>query len=167
MYATKVSSGVTAHVKSWNIIFSTEDNKIEEYVEFSIPSIFPGMDDYSDNITIYNNGEHLAHVSYEIVEAEILGVNYRIDGTTLTSDMLENTLARDFPFSITLDISNKELTSGTGVSIFSINVKWPYESGNDALDTYWGVKSYEYSSNNPDKDSIKLNIKISAIQPEQ
>lgn len=166
VYATKVSSGVTAHVRAWNIMFSANDNMIEEFVEFTIPTIEPGMDDYTDSITAYNKGEHSATVSYEIVSAEILGVEYRVDGTTLTSDMLENKLTSDFPFKITMAISNEYMEQENGMSTFSINVSWPYESGDDAVDTYWGVKSYEYNSNNPDADSIKLNIKISAIQPD-
>lgn len=166
VYATKVSSGVTAHVRAWNIMFSANDNMIEEFVEFTIPTIEPGMDDYTDSITAYNKGEHSATVSYEIVSAEILGVAYRVDGTTLTSDMLENKLASDFPFKITMAISNEYMDPENGMSTFSINVSWPYESGDDAVDTYWGVKSYEYTSNNPDADSIKLSIKISAVQPD-
>jgi len=165
VYATKVSSGVNAHVKAWNIMFTAEDNMIEEYVQFNIPNLYPGMDDYSDSITAYNKGEHVANVDYEIVSAEILGVLYTVDGTAITSDMLENMLAANYPFSITMDISNKVMDPTSGVSTFSIHVNWPYEAGNDALDTYWGNESYEFTANNPDKDSIVLNIKISAIQP--
>lgn len=167
VYATKVSSGVTAHVRTWNILFSANDNMIEEYVEFSIPSIYPGMEDYADSITAYNTGEHYARVSYEVVSAEILGVRYIVDDNTLTSQMLENTLASDFPFSITMGVSNTDIAPEMGVSIFNISVKWPYESGNDEADTYWGMKSYDFSDKNPDKAGIKLNIKISAVQPEE
>jgi hypothetical protein len=166
VYATKVSSGVTAHVRAWNVMFTAKDNQIEEFVEFTIPIIEPGMDDYSDSITAYNKGEHVATVTYEIVSAEILGVTYGVDGTTLTSDMLENKLASDFPFKITMGISNEYMDPENGMSTFSIYVSWPYESGNDEVDTYWGMKSYEYTTNNPEEDSIKLNIKISAIQPD-
>lgn len=166
VYATKVSTGVTAHVKTWNILFSSKDNQIEEEVQFSIPSIYPGMDDYTDSIVAYNNGEHTAVVNYKITEATVLGVNYRVDDNILTSDMLENILADDFPFKITMNVSNNEIEPGSGTSTFSLSVVWPYESGDDELDTYWGIKSYEYSNNNPDKDSIILKIKVSAVQPD-
>lgn len=164
LYATQVSTGVTAHVKSWNVSFTSNNNNIDEYIQFVIPSIYPGMETFSDNIQAFNRGEHSATISYEIVEAKILGVSYRVDGSTLTSNMLTNKLANDFPFSIKLDLSDDKIDAAYGVATFSIEVAWPYESGNDEEDTYWGNKSYEYSLNNPSADSIVLNIKISAKQ---
>lgn len=164
LYATEVSTGVKAHVKAWNVLFTSNDNTIEEYVQFVIPSIYPGMETFQDSIKAFNRGEHGAKINYEIVEAKILGVSYRVDGVTLTSDMLANKLAGDFPFSINLELSNDMMNASSGVSTFSIDVSWPYESGDDSVDTYWGNKSYEYSSNNPGEDSIVLNIKISAVQ---
>lgn len=164
IYATKVSGGITAHIESWNIRFSTEDNYIEEYVSFSIPNIVPGMETYTDSIKAYNLGEHQATINYELVSARILGTRFTIDGTTLTSDMLINKLASNYPFKITFNLSNDNLTSSSGVSTFTLQVDWPYESGNDEVDTYWGSESYKYSSNNPDSPSIEITVKISAIQ---
>lgn len=164
IYATKVSAGITTHIETWNILFTNEDNAISEYVNFVIPNLVPGMEDYTASVSAYNLGEHSATISYEIVSVKILGVNYTVDGTTLTSSMLENRLYNDYPFKIQFDLSNEVVTATTGRSTFSINVSWPYESGNDELDTYWGAQSFTYSSNNPGEPSIEMTVKISAIQ---
>lgn len=164
IYATKISAGITAHIEAWNILFTTEDNAISEYVSFTIPDLYPGMDDYTDSITAYNLGERSATVSFEIVSVKILGVIYTIDGTTLTSSMMVNKLASDYPFRITMSLSNETVSPSTGRTTFTLSTVWPYESGNDSLDTYWGSKSYEFSSNNPTSPSIEITVRISAIQ---
>ena len=164
LYATKVSVGITAHIEAWNILFTNENNEISELINFEIPNLYPGMEDYNDSIEIINLGERNASVEYEIVRVSILGVNYNIDGTTLTSDQMVNNLASDYPFKINISLENSTIEAGSGRTTFSLSTVWPYESGDDELDTYWGSKSYEFSSNNPDTPSIQIEIKISASQ---
>ena len=41
---------------------------------------------------------------------------------------------------------------------------WEYESGNDEADTYWGTKAYDFHEQYKDKNSIELNLVISAVQ---
>lgn len=164
IYATKISAGITTHIEAWNILFTSEDNSISEYVNFVIPNLYPGMDNYSDDITAYNLGERTANVHFEIVSVKILGVTYLIDGTSLTSDQMRNKLAGDYPFSITMSLTNETVTPNTGFTKFTLAVVWPYESGNDAQDTYWGTQSYTYTANNPGQPSIEMTIKITAIQ---
>ncbi len=165
IYATKVSTGIDAHIKTWNILFSTNDNQIEEYVEFNIPSVYPGMENFSDSITAFNRGEHTATLSYEIESAFLLGITYT-KSDILTSAMIEDRLANDFPFKITFLAENVVMDAQTGVSTFTVSVKWAYESGNDAADTYWGNLSYDFNEDYPDTPNIMLIVKITAIQPD-
>ena len=162
IYATKVSAGITAHIDMWNIVFTTEDNQISETVNFVIPHLYPGMDDFEDSISAYNMGEKEAIISYEIMSVKILGVNYDVSNQTQIITKLQN----DFPFHITFDLTNEELGTSVGSSTFSVSCIWPYESGNDTLDTYWGNQSYTYTSNNPNLPSIELTVKIQAVQNE-
>ncbi len=164
VYATKIQTGITAHIEAWNILFTAEDNQISEYVSFTIPDMYPGMPDYSDGITAYNLGDRQADIYFEVVSAKILGVNYTVDEVSLTSPMLINRLAYDYPFKVILGLSSESLTPNSGRTNFTLNVNWPYESGNDELDTIWGKKAFDFNSNNPDSPSIELVIKISAIQ---
>ena len=164
IYATKVATGITAHIEAWHIMFTNEDNTVEEYINFYIPNLYPGMDDFNDSITAYNLGERSAEISYEIVSARILNTNYYVDGSSYTSAQMENILANNFPFKTTFNLTNTNISSSYGNTTFSINVTWPFESNNDSLDTYWGNQAYIYSSNNPGEPSIELVVKISAIQ---
>ena len=164
VYATKVATGITAHIEAWNIMFTNQDNSVEEYINFYIPNLYPGMEDFNDSITAYNLGERSAEISYEIVSARILSTNYNIDGLSYTSAQMENILANNFPFKTTFNLENTNISSSYGNTTFSVNVTWPFESNNDALDTYWGNQAYTYSSNNPGVPSIELVVKVSAIQ---
>ena len=164
IYATKISAGITAHIEGWNILFTANDNAISETVNFVIPNLYPGMTDYSDSISAYNLGEKNATISFEILSVTILGVTYTIDGTTLTSSMMVNKLASDYPFEILLSLSSQNLTPTSGSTTFAIDVSWPYESGNDALDTMWGNQAYTYMNNNPGANCIEISVRISAIQ---
>ena len=164
IYATKISAGIEGHVVSWNILFTNEDNEISEYVNFTIPNLVPGMDDYTDYVQAYNLGESAATISYEIISATILGTTYTVDGTTLTRAQLANMLSGSYPFTIDFTLTNSYVSPSSGISRFTIDVSWPYESGNDDLDTYWGQRAYTYNSNNPGSPSITITVKISAVQ---
>ena len=164
IYATKVATGITAHIEAWNILFTNEDNTLEEYINFYIPNLYPGMEDFGDSITAYNLGERNADISYEIVSARVLNVTYNIEGGSYSSAQVESILANNYPFHTTFSLANSTISSSSGNTTFSINVTWPFESNNDSLDTYWGNQAYTYASNNPDSPSIEILVKISAVQ---
>ena len=90
--------------------------------------------------------------------------NYVVDGEVITSEGLINSLANDYPFIIDIGVSNLEVTPNGGEEQFYIRVNWAYESGDDALDTYWGNQAYDYHLANPDAPVISLRIKISVVQ---
>ena len=51
-----------------------------------------------------------------------------------------------------------------GKDNIKFNFTWPFESGDDELDTKWGYKAYQYKEENPDSKSIILIIKVTATQ---
>lgn len=164
VYATKVDSGINAHVRAWNVNFRVGDNQIVEYINFDVSDIYPGMTTYTDSVKVSNVGESSATLSYEIVSVSILGEDYIVDENgVITSDNLINSLINDYPFKISINASNPVIAPNTEES-FNLTVSWPFESGDDDIDTYWGTKAYDYHELNPDTPSIKLNLKISATQ---
>lgn len=166
IYATKVSTGITAHIEAWSIKFTSEDNNITEQVQFKIDRVFPGMPDDTKEITVYNMGDKIANVSYKITSAKILGELYEVD-EILTSEILENRLANDFPFKIVFTLQEGQIGPNSGFTNFNVKVSWAFESGQDELDTLWGNKAYVFASNNPGKSSIELNVLVSAIQQQE
>ncbi len=160
IYATKVSAGITAHIETWDVRFLTEDNQISETINIVISNLYPGMPDFSESITAYNQGEKQASISYQVTNVKILGVSY----DTTSNATIINRLATEFPFHITFNLDNQVLSASNGTSTFTVGCTWPFDSGNDVDDTYWGKRSYTFSSNNPDQPSIELTVVISAIQ---
>ena len=177
IYATKIDNDVSVHVRSWNVMFQAGENQITEDIPLVIDSIYPGMDDYLYEIDAYNNSEVSAILSYEILEANIMGTQYmttigraalgeEANQDDITSDELEDILENNFPFSISISTSNSIINLGDGKETYSISVIWPYEQSDDETDTYWGTRAAYFKESNPTLPSISLKIKIIITQNE-
>ena len=175
IYATRINTDVSVHVRAWNITFESGDTQIANEVDIDVESVYPGMEDYEYEITAYNRSEVDATLSYQILSARILDQEYTsveqkndlglpILEDDLTSAQLESKLANDFPFSITITTSNNTIELGNGSETFALNVVWPYESNDDETDTLWGVNAYNYKQSNPSNPSIALRIRIIITQ---
>lgn len=175
IYATKVDSNISVHVKAWNIVFQAGENEVVNTININVGDIYPGMDDYSYSVEAYNYSEVAADLHYTILEARILNDRYvTIEGraeyneqvlpTDLTSQALENKLLNDYPFAISFDASNDTLSVGNGYETCTLSVVWPYENNQDQLDTYWGMQAYNYKESNPSTSSIAIKIKITITQ---
>ncbi len=179
VYSNKVSSSIDAHVRAWNVLFQSGETVLSDYYNVNISEVYPGMGNYVDNLTIANESEIAASITYNILEARIFDEEYvteegRIDNheqvqqDDMTSAELETMLATDYPFTITFSLSQANLSEiindVTSSSIFTVNVQWPFESGDDEEDTYWGNKAYEYATDYPLEPSITLRVKIYVSQ---
>ena len=50
IYATRVSTDITAHVSSWNVEFVGDDGEITTNLLVSIGRIYPGMDRFEKTV---------------------------------------------------------------------------------------------------------------------
>lgn len=162
VYNTKVDNSINTSVKAWRIAFENNDSDATHYLEFNIDNIYPGMKDYSNYINITNEGETDAAIVYEIQELKILEKTY--NNEDYTQEELNKMINEDYPFKITFNVDKDNLEALNGKGIFTVNVTWPYESGNDELDTLWGDKSYTYKQNNPDNPGIVIKLKLTVSQ---
>lgn len=163
IYSNKVSNNITTGVKSWKINFKQDGVDIVNNVEFKIDSIYPGMPDYTNSLSITNIGETAANISYEVEEIKILDEFYNSDMYSSTD--LINRLKDNYPFKMNFSINNQEVGTGQ-TSEFTFSLVWPYESGHDEADTYWGKKSAAFKEQYPDKEQIVIKVKIIAGQKE-
>ena len=163
IYSNKVSNNITTGVKSWKINFKQDGVDIVNNVEFKIDSIYPGMSDYTNSLSITNIGETAANISYEVEEIKILDEFYNSDMYSSTD--LINRLKDNYPFKMNFSINNQEVRTGQ-TSEFTFSLVWPYESGHDEADTYWGKKSASFKEQYPDKEQIAIKVKIIAGQKE-
>lgn len=162
IYATKVSSGISAHITSWNVRFRAGEEEITTNVVFEVDKIYPGMEPQRKTLTAYNEGEMKAILEYEVKEIRILGDTYKVN-ETFTQEQLINKL-QEYPFKLTFAIDNTNLNAENGSADFDISLIWEFESGDDNLDTYWGEKAYEYNKEHPNTSSIYVEAIVSASQ---
>jgi hypothetical protein len=54
IYATRINTDVSVHVRAWNITFESGDTEIANEVDIDVESVYPGMEDYEYEITAYN-----------------------------------------------------------------------------------------------------------------
>lgn len=167
VYSTKVNMEISAHVSSWNIQFVSDNQEITTDVEIKIDRIFPGMEGekkFEKVIEVKNNGEKSAVLSYNIQEITIMGEKYSVEGENAKTEDEIKEILNSYPFKIKIEVDDSQLQNNTGNGKVTIGLEWPFESGNDELDTYWGNKAYEYYSVNPDKNSVELKVILNASQ---
>lgn len=164
IYATKVSSGISAHITSWNVKFRAGEKEVTTNVVFEVDKIYPGMEPQMKTLTAYNVGEMKALLKYNIRTIRILDETYTVS-ETFTQDKLIEKL-NEYPFKLTFAIDNTNLDEENGSADFDIKLVWNFESGDDALDTKWGEMAYEYNKNHPSSSSIYVEVDVSATQHE-
>lgn len=175
IYATKIDSSISVHVKSWNVVFEAGENQVTDNISINVGDIHPGMEDYEYSISAYNQSEVSANLSYKILEARILDTTYiteegrgergeEIEEGDLTSIELEEKLYNDYPFQIALNTTGTTIAMENGQEDFTLDVTWPYENNNDEEDTTWGIAAYNFKESNPTLSSITLRVKITITQ---
>ena len=178
IYVNTISNDVDVHVKAWRIDFTDGNTPVTDYVDVVVDEVYPGMTTYSKPIDAHNYSDLGASVAFEILSAEIMGTEYvteegkrdlgeELDGSEMTSAELEEKLEEDYPFKITFTISSNTIAAEGGIATYTISINWPYESGDDALDTYWGNQAYQYKQDFPGSPCINLKIKIIITQDEE
>lgn len=163
IYATRVSSELSVHISSWNVEFSVGEDETITNIVIAVERIYPGMETVNDNITVNNKGEVKAELDYDIASLKVMDEFYEV-GENITSEQLEAKMKNDYPFKISVSMDDTQLAEGTGQGSFTVTVEWPFESGNDELDTLWGNKAYEYYSVNPGEKSIEIELILKAQQ---
>ena len=165
VFVTKVSTGLTAHVTAWNFDFISEDESVSTEIVFDVDQIYPGMDDFSQVVTVKNNGELEGELTFEIKKMVVLGQIYE-QSETITAEDLMNMMKNDFPFEITVEVDGQDnnIISVGGETKVNIKLIWPFDSGNDELDTKWGEDAYEFYKNNPDGTSVHIELVLKVLQ---
>ena len=104
------------------------------------------------------------YVNYYLNKKKTAQVSGNKIGENITSDELEAKIKEKYPFKVDIVKDDEELVQSIGPGRFSVTIEWPFESGNDELDTLWGSKAYEYYSLNPGAKSVEIEITLIAEQ---
>ena len=164
VYATRVSLDLSVHVSSWNVEFVSGEEEITTNMEIVVDRIYPGMEDFERIIEVHNRGETPAVLTYEIESLQIMGETFEVsEESGLTSDDIQNMIS-EYPFKINIESGDNSVIQENEQGEYRITVTWPFESGDDELDTYWGNRAYEYYEENPDGEGIVLKLSLTATQ---
>ena len=132
VFVTRVDSSITARVRSWNVMFQVHDNNIASEVVFNVGEIYPGMTAYNDYASIINTGESAGEAFFTIKRVQIFDTIYTSDN--YSQGELIDILTAGYPFEIDISLTNNTVAPGH-TEYFNVDITWPYESGDDALDT--------------------------------
>ena len=177
VYVKEVHTDINVKVRAWNVVLTNSETEVVNNVNVDITSAYPGMEDFTNETKVYNQGESKADFIYTILTLNIFGneivtkEKVIADGGTPTaenpsSDELQNDLLEGtkYPFKIEFIVPNSVLEPLNGETAFNIKMTWAYESGNDELDTKWGANAYEYKKNNPDSPGLKITVRLKVTQ---
>ena len=163
VYSTRVQNTISAQIKAWSVAFEIGSSSAVSYVTIDVADIYPGMTTFNRSIRASNNGDTPATLSYEVLSVTLFGTTYTTN-QTLTSEQLAYSFSHDYPFKINVTLSTGIIGVGNHNESYNISVSWPYDSGDDEEDTYWGNLAYDYHTLHPDDPSISMEIKVLATQ---
>ena len=165
IFTSKVETGLGAKVKSWNIKFKNEDDTIAENVTFNIDDLYPGMNNFNQQVKIANDGDTNAIVTFMLTSVRILDTVYNVSSSMISDQLIEK-LQSEYPFEISLGL-DKDIVVPNSNAIFSVDVMWDFETNDDELDTYWGEQAYAYNHSHPGDASIQIDLTIKIDQEEE
>ena len=175
LYLTTVSSNITAHVEAWHVQFKVDDEIVEREFPVQIEHAFPGMTNQQKTITVINDGEKDADISFAIKSVRIFddvyvasdlietGDTVPAGAVRMTSAQLLTKIQNDYPFTLNITSSSGTVTAEHQGTL-TITFSWPYESGDDETDTEYGTTAYDFYEDNPTTEAIELVIKLIVTQ---
>ena len=189
IYVDTVSTKLQMHIKGWNFNMTNVDPD-NEFL-FQVEEVYPGMDPSSKTMTAQNLGETHSTVRCEFEQIRVFDDVYRVgqtytkpDGSTAeyTSDDLFD-LLNSYPFKTTIYFDTTQYigvpiqmdpSEGTNISEMDIKfeVTWDYEiagddaavAAQDAIDTEWGEKAYEFKKTNTSDYCVEVKLRVVAEQ---
>ncbi len=150
-YTKILNPAVDVNVSAWQVDFKDSTGVLGTSMQFEVGNFYPGMNDFTKTIEIFNLGDRPASIEYQIDELYILGQPYVIKSapeegdeqeTLYKSETIDETTGKKvikllndstkYPFEIILthsqeiNIASSENTNQNKGS-FEICFTWPYE----------------------------------------
>ena len=195
-YTKVINPTLNMHVASWDIEYYIGADKKTNPIGIEIPTLYPTMEEQTIIVDIYNNGETLIDLFYQIEAVSIIGTTYEIvqpgetntqenyislsepkletkaSGEQIYKGVITNDITK-FPFTIETELSAEVKpveTDGDGNELPGeayMKITTNWIGDNDELDSEWGYKVGEYFANNPTATSaISIVLSIDSYQAE-
>lgn len=142
-FSNSTNSNVALDVSAWHIKIGEDNNTT---LHFDVSNFSPGMDAYSREVEIVNDGDLDAKLEYNIKYLRIFNQEFTFDSNISSIKSLSHDYPFKFNFNKTSDIINSK-SSGK----FFVSITWPFDSLDNSKDTYWGEKAYLFQKEEVDK----------------
>ena len=77
-YSKVLNGNLNIHVAAWDMEYYIGDEKKENPIGITIPTLYPQMPEQTIKVDIKNNGEALVDIDYHIQSISIAGVDYEL-----------------------------------------------------------------------------------------
>lgn len=151
---TSIEIGVTA----WHIELRDGDEEISYELLVPIKEFYPGVDKYTKSIEILNKGDIDAEFSYSITKLRILEEEFEIENQV----ELHDKLAHEYPFLFNVEIDSNFIAAGESIML-NIVADWPFDSGDDVMDTKWGNDAYDFVTKEEQKKLEDPDYEIRSV----
>ena len=71
IYMDRINSDINVRVKSWNVSFTLDNQVMTDYINFAIDEMYPGMTPYQESLSVTNDGEMAANLTYEVISFKV------------------------------------------------------------------------------------------------
>ena len=184
-YSKVLNTHLDIHVAAWDMEYYIGDEKKENPIGIEFPTLYPQMSEETVTVDIFNRGEALVDLSYNIQAISIAGVSYElvkpgkqpstenyinISDPVLANDqetgelISEGEIINDttrFPF--TLKIEHSLQVAAKDKAYLKVTANWTGD--NDELDTKWGYTVGKYLMDNQDAISaMSITLSIDSYQ---
>lgn len=147
-FSNTINNQMNIGIGAWSIDIKNKDSNLTNSLNINLDSFYPGMEEYTDTITIYNKGDLDAKINYSINSLRIFD-----DEITASSlDELLTMLAENYPFTINFQSDSTLIKAGQSVN-FYISITWPLDSLDNSKDSEYGEKAYTFHQNEIKKNS--------------
>lgn len=137
-YTNTVTSNMNVNLKTWDIKITKNNTEVSNVFDITINNLSPGMTDFQEDYVIHNNGDIPAKITYNIKYFRLFNTE-----VTTTNGISFAQLARDYPFKLEFTHGSRYLAADS-TSNFGVSCTWPFDSGNDKLDTQYGQMAYNF-----------------------
>lgn len=158
-YSGLASVGTEVGIKAWYIEFEKDNEKLSNDIVISLADIYPGMETITETVNINNLGDSDAELKYSLVSARILD-DIKEVGNEVNSSDIETSLASDYPFHISINLSKQYVLAKGDSGTFEISISWPLDSQDDELDSLWGNRAYQFQQDELTKKELDTEYKL-------
>lgn len=137
-----IDNDMNIGIKAWQIDIDAGKNGDNNIIDISTNEFYPGGESTFKTVVLSNAGDLPAQVSYKLKKARILDIEFDANMQEYVLDIL----TENYPFTINFSLSDTYIDVNNTAE-FSYSIDWPLDSGDDEEDARWGMKAYDFITN--------------------